>query len=363
MSPSALRIILALAVVTVGALACTPPGAPEEEGEGSGAEETPAALVETVTLDTADFREMIELNGETSAIRAANVTPEIPGRITSFELEEGQFVEAGVDVLRVDSSLTRSQIDQLEIQRDQLDRDIDRLERLIDRGLANSPELEAIESQRDAIDEQIDGARISVRQARTETPIAGIVTETMAEEGEYASPGQPVARIVDISTIVVEVGLPEREISYVREGMSATVRIEATGQELVGTIERIGIEANTMNRTFPMEVHLDNSEGRLRAGMRATVIIPRQELTAVVVIPRDAVLQAVQGEEVFVVENDTAVTRTVELGPGRGRFVVANSGVNAGDVLVVRGHRSVVPGEPLDPIDTGVCCSELLGDQ
>ncbi|MFT6397949.1 MAG: RND family efflux transporter MFP subunit [Bradymonadia bacterium] len=340
--------------------ACSPPDS-EAGGSEAAEPETPAevaTLVETVTVQETSFSETIVLTGETSPVRAANLSSQIPGRIVALDVVEGQAVSEGDRVLRIDTSTVGSQRAQLETQRDALGRDILRAEQLLNRGLATQTDLQSVQTQQEIVIEQIAAIDTSVYQGRSRAPISGIVVSTMAEEGEFANPGVPLARIIDISTIVVNVGLPEREISFVREGMSVPVQVLATGQNFTGTLHRIGLEANPANRTFPLEIHIANPDNEVRAGMRTVVELPKRSFENVVVVPSDAILQGIDGPEVLVAEGGVAALRRLELGPGRGGFQVVRSGLNAGDVLVVRGHRLLVPRENIRTVDLGPCCHE-----
>jgi RND family efflux transporter MFP subunit len=355
-----IRSTLTFSLMAVLAVGC---GTAEEEvpaSDGSAAEqEVDRTLVEFATLSESVFEESIELVGVTQPIREANIAAEVPGRIIRFDVEEGQLIERGDSVLRLDMATATASIGQLDAQIAQIDQDIARNRALVERGIGTSATVEQLEAQRRVVEENIRQIRTNIRQGSSTAPISGIVTQTMAEPGEYASPGQPLARIVDISTIRVFVGLPEREISYVHPGMRVAVRIEATGEALTGTLHQIAIEANPANRTFPLEIRLDNAAGSLRAGMRASVVIPKDRIDDAVVIPRDAILQGIDGPEALVLSSGGSVeVRELTIGPGRGSFVVAMTGLQVGDQLIVRGHRGLVPGEPVEPIDVGACCSE-----
>ena len=341
-------------------VACKPPDETDDTGADEGTGASAEIFVETMTLNSTDFREVIELTGETEAIRMAGVSARIPGQITDFDLEVGDEVTEGDTVLRIDTRAQRSQVGGLEVQIRQLETDIERTQRLIDQGLANEMTLEQLTTARDALLEGINSVDTAVGLGRTRAPISGVVIETLAEEGEFGAPGFPVARIADMSTVVARVGLPERDIRFVREGMAVNVHIEAMELDRVGTVHRIGLEATPGNRTFPVEVHVDNSRRDLRIGLRATVQLTKRELHDVVVIPRDLLLRAVEGQEVFVVEEGLARSRSVELGPARGRFVVVLSGLAAGDQLVTRGQRGLLDGRPVSATHTGECCREQL---
>lgn len=356
------------ALLCVAFVACAPPS-DDSVGDGSGEPaEDERPIVEAVTLDTTSFDEFIELVGETSAIRAASVTPATPGRILSLDLTEGEPVEEGTTVLRVDASVDAAQVDQLRAQLRAIETDIERAERLVSRGIGTRAELETLEAQRDVLEQSVRQVRTGIGLSTTRAPISGIVVDTYAEPGEYASPGQPVARILDLDTIVVEVGLPERDIVHVHEGMDVDVHVLATDQWRRGTLERIGEEANRSNRRFPLEVHVDNTDSDLRAGMRARVVIPRASYDGVVVVPRDAVLQGLDGEEVFVVATDdeagtVAERRRLHTRADRAGYVLVHDGVSAGEQLIVRGHRGVVNAEPIRVIDSGACCDERFTRQ
>jgi RND family efflux transporter MFP subunit len=348
---------IVLLVLTEISMSCAPPGE-EAEDEPVETPDDVATLVEVVSVQSTSFSETIVLTGETSPIRSANLSAQIPGRIVTLDVVEGQAIEEGARVVRIDTSTVGSQRAQLETQRDALGRDAARAQQLLDRGLSTLSAVESLTTQVEIVNEQIEAIDANIYQGRSRAPISGVVVAKLAEEGEFANPGQPLARIVDISTIVVNVGLPEREISFVREGMSVPVQVVATGDEFSGTLHRIGIEANPASRTFPLEIHIANPDNAVRAGMRTVVELPKRSFDDVIVIPSDAIIQGIEGPEVLVDDGGVAGLRRVEVGPGRAGFQVIRSGLEVGDQLVVRGHRLLVPREPIRTVELGECCSD-----
>jgi RND family efflux transporter MFP subunit len=342
-----------------GVGACGPSADAAGEGSAAAPPATPAAeatLIETVVLGTMPFQETIELVGETEPVRSAMLSAEIPGRIVRLDLTEGQDVRAGAIALRVDTTTQTASIGPLQAQIAQVEADLERNRRLLERGLGTAAVVEQLENQLVVLQANITQIRSGVRQGTTAVPISGVVTDVYAEPGEYAGPGAPVARIIDVSRIRVRVGLPERDIAHVEQGMTVDVRIEATGTRVQGTLTRIGLEANLSNRTFPLEITVDNADQVLRAGLRARVSIPRQQRDSALVIPRDAVLQGLVSPEAMVLNEGQVEVRALTLGPGRGGFVVVEEGLRPGDLLVVRGHRGLVPGEAVRDSPQGPCC-------
>lgn len=336
-------------------------GTAHAEGAAHAEGQERRSRVETMVVEAVEFEDHLELTGVTEPVLAALVTPEIGGRVLEMALVEGEPVEQGATVLVVDTSTMGARIGSLEVQATQLQRDIERTQKLVERGLATRSDLEALESQRKVVKKQIDEVRVGKRQAVTRAPISGIVTQRLVEPGEFANGGQSVGRIVDLSTAVVRVGLPESDIRHVSQGQAVEVRIEALDRTFTGRLHRIGLEANTRNRTFPLEIRIDNPDLVVRAGMRATVRLVRGRYENAVVVPRDAILQAIEGSQVFVVDKaGLAQARDIELGPGLVRYVLVSKGLEAGERLVVRGHRALVQGEPLEVTAEQSCCATQL---
>lgn len=357
---NAVRAIVPIGLAGIVFATCAPDSEPEETARVEESAEPLRPLVETVVIERAPFREHILLTGETEPDRTAVLTSQVPGRIVALDVEEGEPVVEGARVLRIDTASAAAQRAQLETQAASLDRDIARARELQQRGIGTTQTVDTLETQRALVTDQLRSIDVAIAQGSMRAPIGGIVVQKLAEVGEFANPGVPLARIVDIDTIVVRVGLPEREITFVREGMDVEVTIEATGDSFVGTLARIGVEAHPASRTFPLEIRLANADRRLRAGMRATVVVPKRDFPNAVVIPRDAVLQGIDGAEVLVAEGGIVQQRTVTIGPGTGGFVVVESGLEGGEALVVRGHRLLVPGESVRTVDLGRCCGTQL---
>lgn len=346
-------------VLATTLLACEAPAPEDATGAAEAAPtEAPLPLAETVVLNTTPFRDVISLNGETVPVRQAMVSSEMSGRVSRFLLEEGQRVEEGALVMRVSTTMLAPQREQLETTLAQLAIDIARQEQLIERGLGTTSDLQRLQTEAQLTRQQIGQIDTQVGTARTTAPIDGVVVQTMVEEGEFVGPGTPVARIIDIDTLHVMVGLPEHEIRYVREGMEIDIHISALDIDVRGTLTEIGLEADRASRAFPLEITIDNSDGALRAGMRATALIPRADHEQALLIPRDAIMQGIDGQEAFVFEDGKAMLRTLETGAGRGGYLMVTSGLAAGERLIVRGQQLLVTGEPIEGIDQGACCAE-----
>lgn len=345
-------------------------GCSSESGETDGAAEangaaessSPVAVVETMTLETTGFIEYIDLSGTTEPIRSATISAEVGGRITEYNLVEGDEVKKGATLVRVDAAQAGAQAAQLKAQLDQLDTEIARNERLLERGLSSQQQLDQMRSQRAELYQSRRSVSIGIGNARVRAPFDATVLDESSELGEFASQGTALARIGDLTTIKVMVGLPEREITFVKPGDNAEVTVPSLGRTFTGKIVRIGHESDRRNRTFPIEVHIDNSDGLLRSGMRAEVLLQKALIENAIAVPRDVLRQGSAGFEAVVINEDRVEVRPVTVGTAHARFIVVHTGLKVGDELVIRGQRDLISGEAVRAANQGTCCHTQISD-
>ncbi len=342
---------LPLSLLVTGALiACQPSEqAPPEEGKGP-----PPVKVETVTVTPRPFAERAWLPAEVQPREKARVSAEAMGRIVWLCCDEGDAVQAGQVVARIDTALNQAQVSQAQAQLDQAERDLARLQKLVESGAATEAQLEAARTRRDAAAAGLAQALALMRKTTVKSPIGGEVARRYVTTGEVAAPGQPIFDLVDISKVKAVAGLPERDFSHMKEGQETEVRVDAwPGERFAGTVERIGLVAGPA-RTFPLEVTVDNGDRRLRPGMVGEVQLTKETFDSAIVIPQDAVIDEFDSQRVYVAENGVAKERKVTLGPRDGRLVVVTSGLEAGEALVVTGHRFLTDGRAVEVVRSGV---------
>jgi membrane fusion protein (multidrug efflux system) len=116
----------------------------------------------------------------------------------------------------------------------------------------------------------------------------------------------------------------------------------------VGQVNFAGASVDPRSRTFRVEIELDNPEGMMKPAMVANLLVEREHLSDVIVVPQEVVLRSADGYKVFVAvpvgEHHEAGARTVVLGPASGDQVVINQGLEVGDLLVTAGYQLVDDG-------------------
>jgi len=160
--------------------------------------------------------------------------------------------------------------------------------------------------------------------------------------------GDPLARLVQIAKVKIEVGLPERDVSLFSVGDPVQIKLDAVpSEQLNGTIYRIATTGEMATRTFVTEIEVDNEAGTLKPGMIARVQLVRHTFPEAIVAPIFSVITTENEQYVFVDEDGIARKRPVAIGTIKGATVHILRGLAAGDRLVVKGQRDLHDGDPV----------------
>ncbi|MEM6332966.1 MAG: efflux RND transporter periplasmic adaptor subunit [Planctomycetota bacterium] len=355
-------------------------GGPGEEAGGPGGGGMggpPPALVELGEARMEGVRRRVEVTGRLAAVRRAVVASEVEGKALSVAVETGARVVGGETVLAtVDDVFAKLDVERMEgqlaaaeatLRNSELDRE--RLAMLATSAAARQREVDQAEASVAsgeatvrAIRAELEQARERLERSKIVAPFDGWVTAKHVEKGEWVEAGTAIVELISGGSIDAVLDVPEALVNAVEEGASVTVRVDALGEALTGEVVSLVPDGSGGARTFPVEVRVDDLNGRLKAGMSVTGEIEVGASRARLTVPRDAVQFAANGTTVWVsgpyegegpfVGSAVPVPVAVETGIGD-RFVVRaltvgeGSPLGDGAVVVTAGAEVLFPGRPL----------------
>lgn len=334
-----------------------------DEGAVKAAEVAPVAVVtavaavETITVRT-------RATGSVQAVRRVEPGTKILGRIDQVLVREADRVERGQLLARLESrdlqaavavaeaavAMAAAELDNARVQHR-------RMLELHGRGSVTDKNLEdavagfkvrqAAHAQAEA---NLAAVRVPLSYAEVRSPIAGWVVEKHVEAGDMAAPGAPFFALEDLSTVKVEVQVPEADVVGLETGGAATV--EVLGRELEAKIDRIVPAGDPQSRTFAVQLLLDNPDGALKSGMFARVGFSGGERQALRV-PAAAVVERGQLTGLFVVDGESAGgaiarLRWIQTGREDGGSVEVLSGLRAGERYVLDPPASLTDGSTIE---------------
>ncbi len=178
------------------------------------------------------------------------------------------------------------------------------------------------------------------------TPPRYRVAERLVSLGEYVTEGHPTFRLVAGDLIKFRADVPERFVGQVEVDQAAEVRVEAYDDPVQGRIARVSPRIDPLSRTFQVEIHVPNADGRLKPGAYARGRITTHADEGAAMVPDAAIVTFAGVHKVFSVRDGKAVEHRVRTGHRQDGLVEIVGGLDAGEV-VIRGAAELSDGTPV----------------
>lgn len=300
--------------------------------------------IRALEVRPSDLVETFYLTGRLEAERATDVSTEEAGVVQSLPRAKGDVVRRGQVVVALDRDLLEAEMNSAKAAETLREYNEERTRSLFEANSVSKQEMLRVHTELQQAAEASRMATLRYERAAIKAPFDGVLVEHYVEIGQLVSPGQRVARVVDPFTLEMTTSVTEREVSFLEVGTPALVHVEGVERTIPARVTYVSLEADPTNGKFPVELEVDNADLRLRAGIVARARVLKTVHGESIAIPRDAVVRTVEGDAVFVVRDEHAVATPVRLGAGQGMMVVVEAGLEAGEMLVVRGQRQLQDG-------------------
>src|SRR6266567_1450536 len=335
-----------VAALAIAAGACSKSKASGAGDPGGGA---PMGMPVEVVVARADtVRDEIAATGQIEAVQSIDLRPEVDGRIVEILIREGQEVDQGTPLFKVDDAQLQAQVAQLEAQRDLAQQALARAKDLAQQNASSTADLEKAEAEARSAQAQYDLQRIRLDRTTVRAPFAGVVGQRYVSLGDYVTTSTRLASLHTVNPQRATFQVPERFARLLRPGQEVTFRVAAIpGRDFTGEVDFVDPVVQLPGRTILVKARVPNGQRLLQPGM----FIEARLVTAVranaIVVPEDAVVPLQGASYVWVVSDGKAERRSVALGVRTPGFVELTSGVQAGTQVVVGGLELLAPGAPV----------------
>ncbi len=338
--------------------------------------------VETAVVKTMNITRYSSYSGRVKGSNEEAVMPKLSRRVTAVYVTEGQAVQQGQVIVSLDRSKLDAAVQQAEaavataraaqaaneVQRQTALSNYNRSQELHSAGAISDSALETAKAQYDALSTGAAAAGVAQAQAALNlaqqnfadcditSPISGFVGRLDVAVGDTTSMQSPVAVINNTADLEVEVKVSESDVSSLQAGASVKVLIKAIGEEpLIGTIKSVASVADSLSRTYPVKVTLNNNSGaQVKSGMFAEVMLGTEHRTGVLSIPMAAVLPQNGESTVYVInEENRAQAVRVQTGLNNGTYTEITEGLQLGQKVVTKGNTLIDETSLLEFADGG----------
>ena len=265
------------------------------------------------------------------------------GTISGITVHEGQKVNSGQLIARLDETTLQSAYSTAEAMLVQAQDAYQRMKQLHDNN--SLPEIQWVEVQSKLRQAQSaeEIARKNLVDSKLYAPFSGIISKKSVDNGQNVMPGQEVVKLVKIDNVKVRVPIPENEISNISIGDGVEIIVPALdNRTFTGTNVEKGIAANSVTRTYDVKASVNNSEGVLMPGMLCSLYLDSGKESQSIIIPSNVIqLDDNNNSIVWINKGGKAEKRIVHTGILSDKGVQVISGLNSGDELIIEGYQKV----------------------
>lgn len=306
---------------------------------------------EVITVSSKTLDKTISAVGNLRANESIMLRPEQSGRINKILFSEGGKVEKGTPLFVLDSSIYIAELKSAQA-RVQLSRvDYDRAKSLLRKKVGSVQERDSTLAQL-----RVDQAQEALAQARLDkmtikAPFTGYTGLRLVSPGDYVNQGENLVQLTDLSTLKLDLRVPEIYLSELQPGRELEVNVDALpGEVIKGKVTAISPSSDSNAHNIEIRASIPNIGGKLRPGLFAKVSLLVDQQTTVV-IPEQAIIPKDGLFFVMTVTEDNKVAMApVKMGQRRPGVVQIIEGLKNGDVLITAGQIKLFPGMPVTPI-------------
>ena len=279
----------------------------------------------------------------------ANVSFDVTGNVKKVFVEEGQFVKKGQMMAEVSGENIRSAYEISAASLHQAEDAYRRLKDLYDKGTL--PEIRMVEAETALASARASEAisRRRVENIILRAPFNGWVASSSIHEGASVMPGVSGFKLVKIDRVKVSISIPEKEIGRVRKGQLVRFTVNALDDRMfAGTVVTRGVTADVISHAYAVKAIVSNPSHQLLPGMVCKARFDNDtDGDYTIVVPQQAIQISGQDKYVWVAKDGKSYRKNVLTGDILNDGVIIESGLSAGDMVIIEGQNNVSEGSEI----------------
>ena len=325
----------------------------------------PAAPVRVAAVQERIVAEQISLIGTTEPIRESMVAAEVSGRVEAFYVKAGDFVKKGLPLAILSSTGLKLGIKGAMAVREAIkaklvlaNKELARITTLKDTNSVAAKQYDEAYINRSVLtqellksDAEIERLEYELSQKDVGAPFAGYIAEEHTQVGEWVNMGGGIVNLVDLSSILIKVDVPEKYVVKIAENSKVDVVIKSLAdQSLSAVVAAVLPKGNAAARTFPVHIKLPNTGQKIKSGMEAIVNFNVGKKQKALLVPKDAVVAAGNQRLVYMVNSGTVLPVPIKVLGYYGNDAAIEGGLKPGQQVVIRGNERLRPGQAVQVI-------------
>jgi len=315
---------------------------------GCGSDEKKNTFIQKVSVevDRVDYGDITVTkiySGTLEGAEQSKIYASIPERVIEIPISEGQYVKKGKLIIKLDKNGPASQYNQAFAVYQNAKDNYEKMQKLYDQKAISELSYKGAKTSYEVAKANFNAAKATVELS---SPIDGIVTDIAVNLGQQVPLGEPIATIANTEKMRLTLFVGLKEVNKLTVGKSAEVFINSN-EPISATIVESSHSADPETRLFRIELEMNNPDDLLKPGMYARAGIVVSDLRNVLTISNRAIFSEEGITKTYLVKNDTAYVRTIEIGAADGERSEVISGIEVDQQVVIVGKSGLRDATPV----------------
>jgi RND family efflux transporter MFP subunit len=308
--------------------------------------------VAVTDLKKANFDHYLEVQGKIDGDENVTVSPKMVGVITSIYVNEGQTVKKGQVLAQIDDAVLRQSIATLDSSLSFATSLYNKQKRLWEQKIGSEVQYLSAKNNKENLENNIKSLKEQMDMDKILAPINGTIEDMPIKVGQAVAPGAIAFRVVNLSNVKVVADIAEAYSAKLKKGNEVNINFPDLDKEITSKISFSSKFINPTNRTFSVEIALDNDDESYRANMIAVVKINDYHADSTIIVPIN-VIQKLNGDDyIYIAEkksdNKYAAKKVkVKIGQIYNGYAEILNGLKEGDKLITVGYQNIEDGQLL----------------
>jgi RND family efflux transporter MFP subunit len=354
------KLLLPLSIATTLLItACSEPEAKEQIEEVAEF----AIPVMVANIERKDISSNFHTTATLESRNEAEIITRVTGIIEELTVEEGDFVEKGQLLAKVDARRYQLALDKAEAELGGLEQELQRLSQMAEKQLVSAQASDKLKYQYKAAVAAKELAALDLKDSQVVAPLSGFIAKRFVKTGHFTQGYQKLFHIVDQSSLEAVVYLPEHQLSNVQIGQQALLNFSARqDKQFFAHVRSISPVIDNRSGTFKVILSLGNEDLLLKPGMFAQIALTFATHKDTLTISTDAILTLDNESKIFLVKDNKAIEVSITKGFVQEQLTEISGKLAEGDTVVVNGHHNLKDNALVEILNTQLSEKDNLID-
>lgn len=310
-----------------------------------------ARLVRIEKLAQSEFNHYVEVQARVDGDDAVNIGPRTQGTVQKIYVKEGDEVRAGQVLAQLDDQLIQQNLAEVQTQYDFARTIYEKRHALWEQKIGTELEYLTAKNNYESLGKRMAAAREQLEMTRIKAPLSGTVDNVDLKLGQSVMPGIPVIRVVNLSNLKVKGEVAESYAGSIKQGDDVLLYFPDLRTEVSSKVSYASQVIDKINRTFNVEVPLQDDDGKFKPNMVVVMKISDYHNPEAYTLPADLVQLSRNGQFVMVAQSEgnrlIAKRKEVTTGKSYNGVIEITSGLDLAEKVITNGYRDLNDGAEL----------------